>query len=571
MSRASSPVEAAPADLEVEWQFDAADLDAVERWLWAPPATLEARVIARGEQRLEDTYYDTADRMVARAGFTLRLRRRAARDPEVTLKATTAAPAGNGPRMRTELSATAKRGFEERDAIEGRCGEVLRALVGTKHLEPLFEVHTARRVFDVTLADETAIEVALDRTRVCHDRREVQIARVELELTGGTHETAEAFAKALRRALELKPAGWSKFGAGAALARLDPPEAVLESLVPGPRTFRRRATAHEAARAALRGQLAALLTHEPAARLGVDPEGVHQMRVATRRLRAGIRLFRDALPPDWSEARQELRWLAGALGVVRDLDVQLESLEAWARDAEADPEEHTARVEVVRHLETRRTEARDALLAALDSPRYTALVEALTSHLRPRPRRPALRLRVRMRVPPEVRRDARRIAEALGAFVAAADGPRARDDVRRFGRRELRKAHRGFARPARALHPDARPEAYHAVRIKAKRLRYAAEFLAPLYGRDGKRFIEAMKELQDRLGDHQDAYVAEAQLRTLAEEATALPPRAIFSMGELAAERRDGAVRLRRGVPRDLRRVDRRWRKLRRRARRLAR
>jgi CHAD domain-containing protein len=573
-----------PADLEVEWQFDAVDLDAVERWLWSPPASLAVGVVPRGEQHLPDTYFDTADRIVGRAGYTLRLRRRADRPTEVTLKGTeaTADAVDGGPRVRTELSATADLGLADLRAIDGRCGEVLRALLGTKSPAPLFEVHTTRRLFDLTLEDGTTVEAALDRTAVHAAERASSLSRVEVELTGGSRDSAGAFVAALRGAVPLRPAVWSKFGTGAMLAGLAPTEAVVDALVPGPRRFDRRATAHEVARAILRGELAALLTHEPAARLGDDSEGVHQMRVATRRMRAGLRLFRDALPPTWSAVRDEIRWLAGALGAVRDLDVQVEALEPWVRDAATtdpattdpatnDAAEHAARLEVVRCLEARRREARAALLAALDSPRFEALTHTLTDLLRPRPRRPALRLRIKVRIPTDTEGGVARVASELGALLGTAEGPRASVRIGSFGRRELGRAHRRYRKAARSLRPGSPPETYHRVRIVAKRLRYASEFLAPLYGRDGRRFVRAVKAVQDALGEHQDAYVAAAQLRALATEEPSLSAQAVFSMGELAASRRSEAAALRRDVPRHLERMARRWPPLRRRADQIAR
>ncbi len=84
----------------------------------------------------------------------------------------------------------------------------------------------------------------------------------------------------------------------------------------------------ELAFAVLRRQLAVLRDKEPGTRLGEDVEELHDMRVATRRLRAALALFAGVLPVRAQTFRQELGWLAGVLGAVRDLDVQLEGLAA---------------------------------------------------------------------------------------------------------------------------------------------------------------------------------------------------------------------------------------------------
>ena len=217
--------------------------------------------------------------------------------------------------------------------------------------------------------------------------------------------------------------------------------------------------------AALKGQVDAIDAHEAGARTGRDPEDVHQMRVAVRRLRAILRASRPLFDPGWVDGlRRELKWLGTVLGGVRDLDVlhaylrsQLEALPA--------PERRAGRADRVR--------ARAALRVALASPRYARLLARLRAALVHPPTRPS--------------------SVPLPGIAAS----------------EFEKLRKAVAKLPRQ--PSA--EKLHAIRIKVKRARYAAELVQPIIGRRAGRFIAMTKKLQDTLGEHQDAVVAEEYLR----------------------------------------------------------
>jgi CHAD domain-containing protein len=248
-----------------------------------------------------------------------------------------------------------------------------------------------------------------------------------------------------------------------------------------------------------------MLAKEPGARLGDDIEELHDMRVATRRLRAGLSLFAEALPATAQSLREELGWLGRVLGAVRDLDVQVEQLDAWLAEV---PETDRDALEALRALlRHQRAQARTAMLEALDSRRYQLLLDRLR------------RMLVRRRPP---RTDA-------AATLALAVAP---ELIERHFRR-LRKAARRIAR-------DSSASDYHRVRIRAKRLRYALEFLADLYPEGTRPLLRRLVALQDILGQHQDADVTITRLRTLADEHGAdLGPTTIFSMGEIAGRYRE--------------------------------
>jgi triphosphatase len=314
-----------------------------------------------------------------------------------------------------------------------------------------------------------------------------------------------------------------------AAARLDGATVVVPSPVAAPAPGSKSGSLGELAYRVLRAQLDAVLAHEPGTRLGQDPEELHDMRVATRRLRAALSLFRDALPTSAESVRAELRWLAQGLGAVRDLDVQLEQAAAWRAAApEADRPAFDA---LASTIAAKRPAAREALLAQLDSARYLSLVAGLQSLIADGPPpTDAAAMPLVQAVPPLVKRR----------------------------RRKLRRV-------ADELTPDSAPTDYHQARIRGKRLRYAVEFVADAYGSPARDFIKAMVDLQDLLGAHQDAQVAIAHQRELLESHGAdLPPATVFVMGQIAERYAHQAEQLRRDFRATYRPVrGKAWRRLR--------
>ena len=215
---------------------------------------------------------------------------------------------------------------------------------------------------------------------------------------------------------------------------------------------------------ALRGYLQELIDREPGVRLGADPEEVHKQRVATRRLRSVLRSTRSQLadPGRAERLRDELRWLGRLLGEVRDRDVLI----AYLIEELGTIEEAAAFGGILELLDREREAARNELLAALDSARYRKLIGELE-------RPPALRE-----------------GESLET-ASAAEYNRVRRDVKRLG-----------SKPA--------DEELHRIRIKTKRARYSAEALG-----GESRFVRRAKDVQDVLGEHQDAAVAEQRIREL--------------------------------------------------------
>ncbi len=234
--------------------------------------------------------------------------------------------------------------------------------------------------------------------------------------------------------------------------------------------------------AALATALARIRTIEGDARRG-DVDGIHRLRTTTRRLRSELRAFRDLLDPEWTgPIEAELKWLAGLLGDVRDLDVLTTRFrKAAGVEPGSEPE---ALAPLLGELTARHTRALRSLRKGLQGDRYRELLATLQRAI-----------------------DHPRLADEAGTPCRAAMPPLAASAWRR-----LRK-------DARALRPSDPDECFHQVRKRAKRARYTAEMVAPVLGgsraRGARRFIRRATRIQDILGEHQDAVVAAHELEEL--------------------------------------------------------
>ena len=490
------------ADVEVEWQLDALDLRPVERWLASrtAPASVESTpglgIVPGAAKRLVDVYVDTEDWRMGRAGYVLRVRKRAGRF-EATLKDLSAATKG----LRRRLEVTQPlppSGLEGLDRT-GEVGWRVEAIVGARPLNQVLEVRTRRRPFNLEIHSVRVGELALDDTVIAigHDRRRLRLTRVEVEVLPAWVDAMRPFVERLRRECGLQPATLSKFEAGLMAAGLSipgPPDL-------GPTEVSPASTLGELAYRVLRKEASAMLAQVPGTRLGEDIEALHQMRVATRRMRAAFDMFAEVLPVRARQLHDELGWLAALLGEVRDLDIQIGRFDDWTEELSGDLRE--ALDELADLLVAERAKARAALLEALDSKRYERLVSGLTAML--------------------VRGPSSRSSAAHLAAVTAM--PALIGERHRAARKAARRATRTGA-----------ASDYHRLRIRCKRLRYSLEFASGLYDGEVRDFVRQMTRLQDALGALQDAEVASLRLQTIAltEEGASLPRATVFAMGGVA-------------------------------------
>jgi triphosphatase len=498
---------------EIEWQLEAVDLVLVDNWLQEHPSAAGLAVVPATARELSDVYLDTDDWRLYRAGYVLRLRNTDGQSAQATMKARVHAEGGL--RRRREISEPIE-SVETLKGTSGPVGERVRRLTGSADLHPLFEVRTRRRTFALRTdstetpssgeivedasgtirpknSEQDAIvlaEIALDESEiVANGGASTHLSRVEVEVGSDAqiHDGVGDFVEVLKEALKLRPTRRSKFRTGLSVADLSPE--VAPDL--GPTKLDANLSSGEVAFAILRRHYAEMVAHEPGVRLGEDPEELHDMRVATRRLRAALKLYSDVLPKRSERYERDLRWVGGALGEVRDLDVHLQRLcEESSRNGEV-------LEEVVSLLRERRVGARRRMLEALDSNRYERLVASFSGTLRrgrsPTPTAPILE------AAPEL----------------------------------LKERYKKVRKAANRLSEDSPPEHFHELRKKEKRLRYALEPLQEIYGKQAKKMVKLLKKIQDDLGEHQDLIVASGLMEELGV-AKDRPPQAVFSMGSMA-------------------------------------
>jgi len=518
---------------EIEWQFDATNLESVERWLEENPSASGLAVSPKETRELADTYYDTEDWRFYRAGYALRVRR-CGKNVEAMMKAL-APPEDGGLKKRREISEPLRSGAGALTTARGPVGDRLRLLADNRNPRPLFGIRTRRKIFelrpaadepdgsagdvvvgpagDIRRKGESSVspeevtvdapggihgretgyalaEVALDESGFSGGEEGARLSRVEVEVAdegAGAYDGVATFVGRLQSSLKLRPTGASKFETGLSAAGLEPAAAPDF----GPTQVKASMLAGEVAFAILRRHFATMLAHEPGVRLGEDPEELHDMRVATRRLRAALKLYKEFLPKRAERYERDLRHFAGSLGEVRDLDVHLERL---AGEASRDG---GVLQEIVAALEERRAGARRRMLETLDSSRYERFVASFSGTLR-RGRSPA----------------------PTGPILEVAPGL-------------VRRRHKKVRKGVEALTWDSPPEDFHDLRKKGKRLRYALEPLRGIYGKPAEGMVGLLKSIQDDLGDNQDLIVAAGLMKELGL-AGDLPPRASFSLGVMA-------------------------------------
>jgi CHAD domain-containing protein len=310
-----------------------------------PGHDLEPRVFT-------STYYDSADRVLASTGITLRRRTengkslwqlKLPRDDSRLEVEVAAGPAGPP----TELQ------------------ELLVGVLRGRDLEQAAKLRTRRSGIRVREAKRTVADVLVDDVSVLDGRRvTARFKELEVELVEGDDRGITRIAKALRKAGAVETDGRPKLFRALGIERSDAEISPAGSDAP------------ELVRSMLARQLADLLVNDPGTRLGTDPENLHRMRVATRRSRAALRAARPLLEPEWTESlRGELAWLGGVLGAVRDLDVLLDNLEKEI--STLDRQERKAARRLLVLIENDRQTARRSLLEALTGDRYRELLARL--------------------------------------------------------------------------------------------------------------------------------------------------------------------------------------------------
>jgi len=449
-------------------------------------------------KHLVSTYFDTPDLLLRQRALSLRIRDVDARHVQ-TLKRMQ--PSDGAILKRDEWEKDVAGGDPDLEAFEdGEIRQFFRKSVPAETLRRLFATDVTRTIWNLRNGN-AEVELALDvgEIRGANGAR-TPLCEAELELKAGDSRHLYDIALALNDRIDCTVGTLPKSERGYALYG----DETLSAVKASPVALVRDMTVWQAFVAISRNCLAHLEANAPVACVARDPEGIHQSRVAIRRLRAAFKVFKAALPEEKRAFfSTDLRWLQKQLGDARDLDVFLaESLDPMRA--------HMAREKALTMLRERveaaRADAYARAAKALQSRRYG-------------------RLRLELE---------RWFAEPPGADQMLARS------VHWFAKRSIRKAHRKVLAAGDHLETMSDAE-LHALRIRGKQARYCVEFFSSLYPkRSPKRHAKVLAQLQDCLGALNDSVVANALLRRLERKGGALDPRAkAFVVGWFAARIHD--------------------------------
>jgi triphosphatase len=460
-------------------------------------------------RKLRQVFWDTADHRLGRAGLAIGMQTTGQRRSQV-LRNIKLPPTG-GRILHQQDHPLNGDGLDlTRLALLPGGDPELVTRIAAEMLIPVFAIDLTRTTWSA-LWGETALSVALEVGAIESAAGQVEFCQVALASAAGPSQGLYDFAQRLHRAAPVQLAGHDAVQQGYRLisgqdwwpehrhgtAELDAEMTVREGI---------QAIGH-AATAAVRAQIHGLASH-------AEPEQIHEARVALRRLRSALSVFRDALPTFSRKAlARDLGSLAGSLGHARELDVFLaETLEPLIQASG----EETALRGLRLTAAVLRENAAEAARRAAGTPDFAALSCRLGAWF-----------------------DAGLWPEPPSAEAAAVlDQP-----FVEFAGALLRKHHRKLLTAGAAL-KDPKPVELHALRIQAKRLRYTAEFVRSLFPqRAVRRYVTALKAIQDILGTLNDAVVARNLLPQLTKADPSGAPRAAglvagWSAAEVTSARR---------------------------------
>ncbi len=410
--------------------------------------------------RVTSIYFDTHDKRLWKKGLTLRLRARDGRH-ELTMKRET------GTMARGEWSAMTDEPVPSIGALPlGAPREELGVILPEELSEQHRTVATRRK--KIVVIDGATFEISLDRGRIVAGQRSVPVEELEIELLHGPDDAVATVARGLVMRRSLRAAFLSKAARGMALAA---------DIPPGARKFRRpeltdRDTLGSAFQTIINATALQVAGNLAAVQTGTGPKGVHQMRVGLRRLRSALSLFKGHLNPRAQPFQDDARAILQALGPARDLDVFLTQMLPPVLSAYADttPLHHLAAI-----AEQERAAAYRALRRMLNGRTFNRLMLDLLG--------------------------AQDMRDLLAEDAADVPLPKVATRLLAKRHRKVVAAGEGFA--------DMPLEQRHEVRIAAKKLRYAIDFLGGLYDEEPMRlYRRGMSRLQDDLGHLNDAAVA---------------------------------------------------------------
>jgi inorganic triphosphatase YgiF len=447
----------------------------------ALPRLLEHRLLRRlstgnpVRKRLVSTYFDTPDFRLMRARVALRVRKIDNRRIQ-SVKCAPRIEDGIHSRREWEREVTA-----DRPVLKGIGDKKLRKLLSAgkvrDRLAPQFVTDIERATWPLKLRN-TRVELAVDIGEIKSPKGSVPVCEAELELKSGSIDGVYELARALHKSIPFTIEPLTKAERGFALLTAAPPRPQRAKEIELPNGC----TLGEAFARIGRSCLLHLRANEASVRAARSTESVHQFRVALRRLRSALSAFRDLLPSaERRKVGRDLRWIAREFGRAREWDVFHDEVLADVRKVMARDRSLIMFTEAVAAA---RDEAFSAVAQTILSPRYTESMLRLESWW-----------------------EGRAWAEAFGA---------SRDeDARDYARRTLKKLHRRVLKLGETI-PSLNEADLHMLRLRAKKLRYVAEFFRSLYpAKATKAYISALAQIQERLGSLNDAAMVKHLLAEL--------------------------------------------------------
>lgn len=446
----------------------------------------EAPVIVRHARnsgttrRLDAIYYDTPDQALYRNGLSLRVRRNGRRYVQ-TLKRT---PDSGSPFTRDEWETPVAGADPELNLLPAAELGALPDPPGAGGLMPVFATRVRRRMQRLDFAG-SVVEVAFDDGVIESGERREQVSEVELELKSGAPRALYDLGLELVKTAGLRIGTRSKADRGYGIAFDLSPQPVKAAVPP----LSSGCTVDDIIAVLLGACQEQLLANQAVAEAARDTEGVHQMRVALRRLRTALAVLKRELAlPALQAFDDDAKWLARLLGAARDWDVFVtDTLAGPAEALGAAVDFDALRQAVAPHREA----AYAALRDAFGSERYNRFHLSLQRWISSRGWRNEL------------------AGQPLVVLV---------EDGAAFSGRVLGRLHRKVLRQGRHF-ARLPPEARHDVRLGLKKLRYAVEFFQELHGTksEAKKYIQCIARLQDTLGHQNDALTTLPRLHALAD------------------------------------------------------
>ncbi|MFI0431679.1 MAG: CHAD domain-containing protein [Candidatus Nanopelagicales bacterium] len=427
-----------------------------------------AQVIPQTTRELNAVYHDTEDLALFRWGVTLR-RRTGGPDEGWHMKLPVD---GASEGVRDELRVPLDDG--EVGHVPAALRDVVAAYVRGADLQPVVRLRTVRSPYVLYDAEGVAFAEMVDDRVSIYDGDDVVSMFREIEVEALAEGADLSGPVDLLLSLGATPSKASKAASALGPAAAEPAD------IPKQEPVTPSDPAGDAVTAYLRKHARAFLTQDVRVRRDL-PDAVHQMRVAARRLRSGLKTFGPLVDREWADTlREELAWAAGELGNARDTEVLLERLDKHADDL---GEREAALIRGVMDpvLRARLAGARDHALAAMRSDRHAALLATL----------------VDAAVNPQLTELAEQpCSDVLPQLVE--------------------KSWKRLRRSVRTLDLEGPAETWHSARIAAKRARYAAGAVIPVFGEPAETLEDALSEVTEVLGEHQDACVAQDVIREIA-------------------------------------------------------